>query len=107
LRCSQILNGYVEEIIQVAGYCFFRKYRCFHKVSLSSVQTPQRKVVRFQKLSKDNVDAAVRSYAEVHKGFEALRTDNAKKAFEDTTRTFEQLLGAKSFEGGTYAETHT
>jgi phasin family protein len=45
--------------------------------------------------------AAVRSYGEVHKGFQALATrvtENTKKAFEDTTRTFEQLVGAKSVE---------
>jgi hypothetical protein len=35
------------------------------------------------------------------RGFEALAnrvTENSKKAFGDTTRTFEQLLGAKSVE---------
>jgi hypothetical protein len=54
-----------------------------------------------QKLSKDGLDAAVHSFGEVHKNFEALvarATENAKTAFEDTTRTFEQLLGAKSVE---------
>jgi len=55
----------------------------------------------FQKLSKDGFNAAVASHAEVHKGFQTLAshvTENAKKAFEDTTRTFEQLVGAKSWE---------
>jgi phasin family protein len=55
----------------------------------------------FQKLSKDGFDAAVRSYGEVNKGFEALAhrvTENTKKAWEDSTRTLEQLTGAKSFE---------
>ena len=55
----------------------------------------------FQKLSKDNFDATVRSYAELNKGFQAIAakmTDYSKQAFEDATRTFEQLVGAKSFE---------
>jgi hypothetical protein len=55
----------------------------------------------FQKVSKDGFDAAVRSFGEVNKGFQAIAakvTDYSKKAFEDGTRTFEQLLGAKSVE---------
>ena len=55
----------------------------------------------FQKISKDNFDATVRSYAELNKGFQAIAakmTDYSKQAFEDATRAFEQLAGAKSFE---------
>ena len=55
----------------------------------------------FQKLSKDNFDATVRSYAELNKGFQAIAakmTDYSKQAFEDATRAFEQLAGAKSLE---------
>jgi len=55
----------------------------------------------FQKVGKDGFDAAVRSYGEMNKGFQAITaevTDYSKKAFEDSTRAFEQLVGAKSFE---------
>jgi hypothetical protein len=55
----------------------------------------------FQKVSKEGFDAAVHSYAEWTKGLQALATrvtENTKKAFEDTTRTWEQLIGAKSVE---------
>jgi phasin family protein len=55
----------------------------------------------FQKVSKEGFDAAVRSYAELNKALQALAnrvTENTKKAFEDTTRTWEQLIGAKSVE---------
>jgi hypothetical protein len=55
----------------------------------------------FQKVSKEGFDAAVRSYAEWNKGLQALATrvtENTKRAFEDTTRTWEQLVGAKSVE---------
>jgi hypothetical protein len=55
----------------------------------------------FQKISKDNFDATVRSYAELNKGFQAIAvkiTDYSKQAFEDATRAFEQLAGAKSLE---------
>jgi phasin family protein len=55
----------------------------------------------FQKVGKDGFDAAVRSFGEVNKGFQAIAaevTDYSKKAFEDSTKAFEQLIGAKSIE---------
>ena len=55
----------------------------------------------FQKMGKDNFDAVLRSYGELNKGFQAIgarMTDYSKQAFEDATRAFEQLAGAKSFE---------
>ena len=55
----------------------------------------------FQRASKDGFDASVQSLTEVNKGFQAIArevTDYSKKAFEDGTRAFEQLIGAKSFE---------
>ena len=55
----------------------------------------------FQKVGKDGFDAAVKSFGEMNKGFQAIAaevTDYSKKAFEDGTRAFEQLVGAKSFE---------
>ena len=55
----------------------------------------------FQKVGKDGFDAAVRSFGEMNKGFQAIAaevTGYSKKAFEDSTRAFEQLIGAKSIE---------
>jgi hypothetical protein len=55
----------------------------------------------FQKMGKDNYDAVLRSYGELNKGLQAIGarvTDYSKRAFEDATRAFEQLIGAKSFE---------
>ena len=55
----------------------------------------------FQKVSKDNYEAVLRSYGELNKGFQAIATrvaDYSKKAFEDATRAYEQLVGAKSLE---------
>ena len=55
----------------------------------------------FQTASKDGFDASVRSLGEVSKGFQAIAAtvvDYSKKSFEDGTRAFEQLIGAKSFE---------
>ena len=55
----------------------------------------------FQRVGKDGFDATVRSFGEVNKGLQAIAaevTAYSKKAFEDGTRAFEQLLGAKSFE---------
>jgi len=55
----------------------------------------------FQKAGKEGFDTAVRSYGEANKGFQAVVaevTNYSKKAFEDGTRAFEQLAGAKSVE---------
>ena len=55
----------------------------------------------FQKVGKDGFDAAVKSFGEMNKGFQAIAaevTDYSKKAFEDGTRAFEQLIGATSVE---------
>ena len=55
----------------------------------------------FQRVGRDGFDAAVSSFGEVNKGLQAIAaevTAYSKKAFEDGTRAFEQLLGAKSFE---------
>jgi len=54
-----------------------------------------------QRASKEGFDAASRSYGELNKGLQAITaklTDYSKKAFEDATRAFEQLVGAKSLE---------
>ena len=55
----------------------------------------------FQKFGKDGYEAVVGSFGEVNKGFQAIAaewTDYSKKAFEDSTSAFEQLIGAKSVE---------
>jgi hypothetical protein len=55
----------------------------------------------FQKVGRDGFDAVIRSWGEVNKGFQAIAaelTGYSKRAFEDSTRTFEQLVGAKSVE---------
>jgi hypothetical protein len=55
----------------------------------------------FQRVGKDGFDAAVRSFGESNKGFQAIAaeiTTYSKKAFEDGTRALQQLLRAKSFE---------
>ena len=54
-----------------------------------------------QRISKEGFDAALRSYGELNKGFQAITanvTDYSKKAFEDVARAFEQLAGSKSVE---------
>jgi phasin family protein len=53
----------------------------------------------YQKLSSDGLDAAVHSFGEVNNGFQSIAaevTDYSKKAFEDSFRALEQILGAKS-----------
>ena len=54
-----------------------------------------------QRAGKDGLDAAVNYFGEANKGFQAIAAEIAaysKKSFEDGTRAFEQLIGAKSFE---------
>jgi hypothetical protein len=64
----------------------------------------QKATDEFQKVAKDNYDAALRSYGELTKGFQAVAdrvTDYSKRSFEDAMRAFEQLVGAKSLEHAT------
>ena len=54
-----------------------------------------------QRAGKNGFDAAVSAFGEANKGFQAIAAEIAsysKKSFEDGTRTFEQLIGAKSLE---------
>ena len=63
--------------------------------------TEQSKIGDESKVGKDSFDAAVRSYGNANKGLQAITAEFAnysKKAFEDGTRAFEQLVGAKSVE---------
>jgi len=56
---------------------------------------------KFQRMSKDNYEAMVRSYGELNKGFQAIAgswTEFSKRSFEDATRAWEQMIGAKSLE---------
>jgi hypothetical protein len=65
------------------------------------VEPIQKMGEEFQKVGKDSYDAAVRSFGEVNNGFQAIAaemTNFSRKAFEDGTRTFEQLMGVKSIE---------
>ena len=64
-------------------------------------QTFKGTVKSSERVSKDGFDASVRSLGEWNKGFQAIAAtlaDYSKKAFEDGTRAFEQLVGVKSVE---------
>jgi phasin family protein len=54
-----------------------------------------------QKVSKDNMDVAMKSFGAVSKTFQAIATevtDYSKKSFEDGTAALEKLMGAKTLE---------
>jgi phasin family protein len=54
-----------------------------------------------QKASKEQVDAALKSFAALSKGVQAVAvesSDFAKKSFEQSTAVFEKLAGAKSLD---------
>lgn len=54
-----------------------------------------------QKLNKDNLDAAMKSFGAVSKGYQAIAAevaDYSRKSFEDGTAAIEKLIGAKSLD---------
>jgi len=54
-----------------------------------------------QKISKDNVDATMKSLGAFSKASQSIATefaDYTKKSFEDGSKVLEKLLGAKSLE---------
>jgi hypothetical protein len=54
-----------------------------------------------QKMSKDNMDIAMKSFGAVSKGMQAIAVevaDYSKKSFEEGSAATEKLLGAKSLE---------
>ena len=54
-----------------------------------------------QKLTKANMDASMKSFDLIAKNFQTIATemtDYTKRSFENGTRTFERLIGAKSFD---------
>jgi len=56
---------------------------------------------QFQKVGKESFDAVVRAYGEANKGYQAIFaevSDYSKKAFDDATHAFQQLVSAKSVE---------
>ncbi len=55
----------------------------------------------FQKIGQTNVDSALKFFGDWNKGWQAIAaemTDYSKRAFEDSTATFEKLASAKSLE---------
>jgi hypothetical protein len=55
----------------------------------------------FQKLGQANVDQAMRLFGDWNKNWQAIAaemTDYSKRAFEDSSATFERLLAAKNLE---------
>jgi phasin family protein len=54
-----------------------------------------------QKISKENADAALKSFGAASKGFQAIASEVAdyqKKSFEDGTAAIEKLLGARTLD---------
>jgi len=54
-----------------------------------------------QKLSKDNMDATMKSIGALSKASQAIATevaDYSKKSFEDSTKVMEKMFGAKSLD---------
>jgi phasin family protein len=62
-----------------------------------------------QKLSKDNMDLAMKSFGAVTKGVQAIAVevaDYSKKSFEESTAAAEKLMGARSLESAVEVQTN-
>ena len=58
-------------------------------------------IEEMQKLGKENVDFAMKSFGTVSKGVQAIAAefaDYSKKSFEESTATAEKLFGAKTLD---------
>ncbi len=65
------------------------------------IDSIQKTTEEFQKTGQDNYDAMLRSYGELNEGFQAIAkrwAEFSKQSFEDATRAWEQMIGAKSME---------
>ena len=54
-----------------------------------------------QKMSKDSMDATMKSFGALSKASQAIATevaDYSKKSFEDSTKVMEKMFGAKSLD---------
>lgn len=61
-----------------------------------------------QKIGKDNVDVALKSFGVASKGLQAIATEVAdfqKKSFEEGTAALEKLVGAKTLDKAIEAQT--
>jgi hypothetical protein len=61
-----------------------------------------------QKIGKENVDTALKSFGVASKGLQAIATEVAdfqKKSFEEGTAALEKLFGAKSLDKAIEAQT--
>ena len=62
-----------------------------------------------QKLSQTNLDVAMKLFGEWNKGWQAIAaemSDYTKRSFEESTATFEKLIGAKSVEQAVEIQTN-
>ena len=58
-------------------------------------------IEQFQKLGRDNADAALKTFGAVSKGAQAIAVESAdfaKKSFEQGTATLEKLVGARTLD---------
>ena len=62
-----------------------------------------------QKLNKDNMDAAMKTFGEVSKGMQAIAaefTDYSKKSFEEGSAALEKLMAVKTFDKAVEVQTN-
>jgi len=108
VHCSIILFLWVEEACRVKSFGFLNATTYMTALpiiwqgKLSGKEDVMAKnLEEMEKLGKENVETATKSVGVVSKGMQAIVTefvDYSKKSFEEGSKVFEQLLGAKSFD---------
>lgn len=72
-----------------------------NKMGQKAQERAQKVGDELQKSAQNGLEAASRSFSEANRGWQAIAaemTEYSKKAFDDATRTWEQLIGVKSLE---------
>jgi len=72
-----------------------------HPIGVAERKQMMKNFEDMQKMSKDSMDATMKSFGSLTKASQAIATevaDYSKKSFEEGTKVFEKMLGAKSID---------
>jgi hypothetical protein len=88
---------------ELEGYCAVHICEVSATASIQEVQMNEQFKAgeEFQRMGQDGFNAVMRAYGEANKGFQAIvveAIDYSKRAFEDATLAWEQVIGARSVE---------
>jgi phasin family protein len=90
-----------EFVVVDSGACEFSKEEVVMQETRRMADEANRMGQQYQERVQSGFEAASRSFTEANKGFQALAAEMmqySKAAFDDATRTWEQLIGVRSLE---------